>query len=107
MVVGERIPRPIDLQWSGGVAAVGVAEIGSDAAVLSLELLDRVERIAAMQAGDRRIQPSAGDEQQGDAGPGLLIMDPNRPSFVEGHGSASLFGLLGKPALLGGHRRFG
>ena len=44
MVVGVRIPRPVDLERAGGLAAVGVAQVRRDAAVLALELLDRVER---------------------------------------------------------------
>ena len=51
MVVGVGIPRPVDLERAGGLAAVGVAQVRRDAAVLSLELLDRVEGIAAVQAG--------------------------------------------------------
>jgi predicted NBD/HSP70 family sugar kinase len=44
MVVGVGIPGPVDLERAGGLAAVGVAQVRRDAAVLALELLDRVER---------------------------------------------------------------
>ena len=43
MVVGIGIPRPLDLERAGGLAAVGVAQVRRDAAILALELLDRVE----------------------------------------------------------------
>ena len=61
MVVGIGIPRPVDLERAGGLAAVGVAQVRRDAAVLSLELLDRVEGVG--EGGDRRVQSPAGDEQ--------------------------------------------
>ena len=44
LVVGVGIPRPVDLERTGGLAAIGVAQVRRDAAVLPLELLDRVER---------------------------------------------------------------
>ena len=47
LVVGVRVPGPVDLERAGGLAAVGVAQVHRDAAVLVLELLDRVERRAA------------------------------------------------------------
>ena len=37
MVVGVGIPRPIDLERAGGLAGIGVAQVGGDAAVLALE----------------------------------------------------------------------
>ena len=46
MVIGVGIPRPVDLERAGGLAAIGVAQVRRDAAVLSLELLDRVEGAA-------------------------------------------------------------
>ena len=53
MVIGIGIPGPIDLERAGGLAAIGVAHVREDAAVFSLELLDRIKRPAAFQAGDR------------------------------------------------------
>ena len=43
LVVGVGVPRPIDFNRAGGLAGRGVAEVRGDAAILSLELLDRVE----------------------------------------------------------------
>src|SRR3984893_15024313 len=105
MVIGICIPRPVDLERAGGLAVGGVAQVRRDAAVLSLELLDRVKGTAAGQAGDRRVQSPAGDEQQREAGTGLLIADANGAFFVEGHGSSSLRSLPTKYPRRRGHRR--
>src|SRR6478736_4471615 len=78
MVVGVCIPRPVDLERAGGVAATGVAQVRRDAAVLPLELLDRIKRRTAGEAGDRRVQSSAGNEQKRKAGTGLLEVDATR-----------------------------
>jgi hypothetical protein len=86
MVVGVRVPRTVDLQRPRGLAAIGVAEVGEDAAVLSLELLDRVEG-ARNQAGHPRVQSPAGDQQQRKTGTRLVIGDANAAFFVEGHAS--------------------
>src|SRR5262245_11803785 len=43
MVIGEGIPRPVDLERAGGLTAIRVAQVREDTTVLSLELLDRVE----------------------------------------------------------------
>src|SRR5262245_49308804 len=94
MVIGIGIPRPIDLERAGGLTAVGVAHVREDAAVFSLELFDRIKRSAAFQAGDRRVQSPAGDEQQREAGARLLVLDANGAFFVERHGCSSLFCLL-------------
>ena len=51
------------------------------------------------QCGDRRVQSPAGNEQQREAGTGLLIVDANGALFVEGHGSFSC------PSLLSEHAR--
>src|SRR4029077_9937533 len=77
-----------------GLTAIGVAQIREDAAVFSLEFFDRIKRSAAHQAGDRRVQSPARDEQQREAGAGLLVLDANAAFFVERHGSSSLFSLL-------------
>src|SRR2546422_10825334 len=92
MVIGVRIPRPVELERAGRLAGIGVAQVRRDAAVLSLELLDRVKGV--VQAGDRRVQSPAGNEQQREAGTGLFIVDANGAFFVEGHGSSSLRSLL-------------
>src|SRR6266704_2466304 len=96
MIFGICIPRPVDLERAGGLAAIGVAQVREDAAVLSLELLDRIKGPATEQAGDRRVQSPAGDEQQREAGTDLLIVDANGAFFVERHGSSSLPSLLTK-----------
>src|SRR5437879_11851602 len=85
------------------MTGIGVAQVRRDATVLSLELLDHVKGVP--QAGDRRVQPPAGNEQQREAGTGLLIVDPNRTRFVEGHGTYAFPSLLAKHAPHGGHRR--
>src|SRR5207247_1393655 len=105
LVIGVRIPRPIDLERAGGLAAVGVAQVRCDAAVLSFELLDRIEGIATVQAGDRRVQSPTGDEQQRKAGAGLLIVNADLAFFVEGQTRPSLPTLLSKDARRCGHCR--
>src|SRR5215467_1382524 len=104
MIIGKGIPRTVGLDRAGGFAAIGVAQVRKDAAVLSLELLDRVEG-AGGQAGHPRVQSTAGDEQQRKAGTGLLIADANGAFFVEARASSSFPLVLSKPALRGGHRR--
>src|SRR5260370_27997284 len=102
MIIGICIPRPFDLEWAGGLAVIRITQVRRDAVVLSFELLDWVKGIAAIQAGDRRIQSPAGDEQQREARTGLLIMDTNGAFFIEGHCSSSLLRLLSKQARRGG-----
>src|SRR4029450_2525749 len=105
MVIGIGIPPQVDLERAGGLAAIGIAHVRENAAVFSLELLDRIERPAAFQAGDRRVQSPAGDEQQREAGTGLLIADANGTFFIERHGISSLPGLLTKHSPRCGHYR--
>src|SRR5690242_15669321 len=105
MVIGICIPRPVDLERAGGLAAIGVAQVRRDAAVLSLELLDGVKGTPAAQPGDRRIQSPAGDEQQREAGTCLLIVNANGAFFVKGHCGPSLPSLLSKQARCCGYRR--
>src|SRR3954469_6915066 len=94
MVVGMGIPRPIDLEWARGLATIGVAQVREDAAILALELLDRIERTGE-QACHPRVQCSAGDQQQREAGTGLIITNTDGTSFVE-LGSSALPCLLSK-----------
>jgi hypothetical protein len=83
MIVGVGIPRPLDLERAGRVAG-RIAQVGVDAAELSFECVDGVEGIAAADAGDRRaIQPPAGDQQEREARPSLLVTDADIPFFVE------------------------
>jgi len=102
MIVRVGIPRPVDLEWAGGLPVVGVAQVRRDAAVLALELRDRVKRIT--QRGDRRVQSSAGDQEQREAGTRLLVADADAAFFVEPHrGSCCPRALLSKRA--GGSQR--
>jgi hypothetical protein len=43
VVVGVGVPRPVDLERAVGLTAVGIAQIGCDAAVLRLEFIDRLK----------------------------------------------------------------
>jgi hypothetical protein len=47
MVVGIGVPRPVDLKRTGGLATLGVAQIGCDNAKLALELVEWVEGVRA------------------------------------------------------------
>src|SRR5436190_557844 len=92
VVVGVGIPWPLDLQRTGRLAAIGVAQIRGDAAILALEFLDRVEGRVSGEIGDRRIQSAAGDQQQRKARPRLLVADANGAVFVKRHAGSSLPG---------------
>src|SRR6516225_6435610 len=105
MIVSIGIPRPVDLERAGGLATIGIAQVREDATVLSLELLDGIER-AGDQAGHPRVQSPAGDQQQRKPGTGLLIPDANGALFVVVRISASLPSLLSKHARRRGHRRY-
>src|SRR4029077_8186866 len=107
MVIGIGIPRPVDLERAGRLTAIGVAQVGEDAAVFSLELFDRIKRSAAFQEGDRRVQSPPRDEQQRKARTGLLILNANGAFFVERHCSSSLSSLLTTHSSRGGRRRCG
>ena len=63
MVVGVGVPGPVDLDRAGRLAAVGVAQIGRDAAVLVGESLIGLKGWRC-EARDGRIQPAARDDQQ-------------------------------------------
>jgi hypothetical protein len=64
-VVGIRVPRPVDFQRSRRLAGIGIAQIGPDAAEAVLgELLHCVEGVAVVEAGDRRVQPAARNDQK-------------------------------------------
>src|ERR1700739_1213906 len=98
MVVGIGVPRPVDLKRTGGLATLGVAQIGRDNAKLTLELIEWVERVRR-EPRDRRVEPAAGDHQQWEARADLLVMDANLNSFIERHGS--LLPRCGRRALRG------
>jgi len=85
LVIGMRVPRPVDLERAAGFAAIGVAQIHRDNAVLALELVHRVEGVVR-EARDRGVQPAPGDHQQREAGADLLVMNTDFAFFVERHG---------------------
>src|SRR5438093_2050641 len=85
MVVSIGVPRPVDLKRTGGLATLGVAQIGRDNAKLALELVEWVERVRR-EPRDRRVEPATGDHQQREARAGLFVMDANLASFKERHG---------------------
>src|SRR5689334_5224048 len=89
MVVGMRIPWTIDVEGTRGLAAIGVAKVGANAAVFVLELVKRIERgIRRGQICDSGIQPAAGNHQQREAGTFLLEMDANRTFLKKDHGGS-------------------
>src|ERR1700676_3550623 len=104
LVGGVGIPRPVDLDRAGGLAAGGVAQVRCDAAILSLELLNGVEGRVAGEEGYGGVQSPAGKQHQREAGAGLLIMDTNGAFFVE-LASSSFALLLSKCARQGGRCR--
>src|SRR2546430_1210281 len=81
--VGVRLPRPVDLDRTGGLAGGRIAEFRRDAAVLAFELSDRIEGISALQAVNRRVQSAAGNQHEREAGPCLLVVDASGPLFEE------------------------
>src|SRR5437868_9026752 len=85
MIVGIGIPRPVYLKRTGGLATLGVAQIGRDNAKLPLELVEWVERVRR-EPRDHRVEPATGDHQQRKAGADLFVMDANLASFIERHG---------------------
>src|SRR5262249_13556432 len=104
MVVRVGIPRPVDLKRPGRLAAIGVSQIRENAAILVLELLDRVER-AGDQTGHPRVQCSARDEQQRKARTGLRIADSRGALLVEAHRGPRWPGLLSEHLRRCGHYR--
>src|SRR4029077_9260471 len=101
LVVGVGIPRPVDLDRAGGLAARSVAQIRCDAAILSLELLNGVEGRVTGEEGYSGVQSPAGKQHQRETGPSLLIVDTNGAFFVE-LASSSFARLLSKGIRQGG-----
>src|SRR5215813_13886486 len=81
MVVGISVPRPIHLERARRLTSVGVAQVRCDAAVLVLQFDKWIEGIG--QRGDRRVQPAAWDDEQREAGAGLLVVDANLALLIE------------------------
>ena len=91
LVVGVGIPGAVDLERACGLAGWCVAQVEGDAAVFVAELLHGVEgRIFAGDPRDVRVQSAAGNQQQREAGTGLLIMDANGAFFEKAHGGLPL-----------------
>jgi len=91
VVIGTGVPRPVDFERPHRLAAIGVAQIRRNNAVLALELLQRVEGVIG-EARDRGVQTAAGDDHQREAGAGLFVMDANVAFFENRHGNSSLVG---------------
>src|SRR5436190_21116876 len=89
MIIGEGIPGAVDFQRSRRLSCNGVAQIRGDTAVLALKFLDRIERVAALQAGNRGIQSPARDDEQRKTRTGFFVIDANGTFFIEGHGETS------------------
>src|SRR2546428_3724700 len=83
MVVSIGVPRPIDLERPGGLAARRVAQVGRDTAVLVLEFLDRVERRPVRHKADGRVLAPAGDDEQREAGAGLQVVNADAALLVK------------------------
>src|SRR5262249_21702269 len=89
LVIGVRVPRPVDLKRAGGLAAIGVAQVRCDAAVLVLELLDWVEWRVPGEEADGRVQTTTGDKSQREAGASLLRVDADVALVIKRHGNLS------------------
>ncbi len=63
VVVGVGVPGAVDLQWTGGRAARGVAQIRRAHVVRALACVQRVAGVVR-EAYTRRVQPAARDDQQ-------------------------------------------
>ncbi len=92
LVVGIRIPWPVDLHWTVGTSTVGVPQIHRDASVLVAEDSHRVEGRFFRKIADCRIQSAAGNNQQRKAGASLVVVNLKGASFVVWHGRCSLVG---------------
>src|SRR5215471_9501213 len=104
LIVRIRLPRPLNLDRSRGLTARRVAQVRGDAAILALELFNRVERRVAGEERNRRVQAAAWKQQERNARPGLLEVNANGALFVELPGSP-VARLLSQHAWDGGRRR--
>ena len=86
MVVGKGIPRPVNLQRAGGLARRGIAQVGGDAAKISLEGFQGIERMRGSQALNGGIESAARTDQKREARTDLFVIDACGASFVERHG---------------------
>jgi hypothetical protein len=85
VVVGVGVPRPIHLERPGRLAARCVAQVGRDTAVLVLEFLDRVEGRPVRHEADGRVLAPAGDDEQREAGAGLLVVNADLTLVAKRH----------------------
>jgi hypothetical protein len=65
LVIGIGFPRPVDLDGAGGLAAGGVAQVRRDAAVFSLELLDRGKGLPLFSPAIVEFNPPPGSSISG------------------------------------------
>ena len=91
MVVGIGVPRPVDLERTRGLPAIGVAQIGRDDAVLVLELVHRIEGMVR-ETRHGRVQPAPGNDHEREAGADLFVMNADIAFFVERHGGSPSWG---------------
>ena len=82
MIIGVRIPRPVDLERPLDCPALALRKSASMQAEFVAELRNRVEG-AGDQARHPRGRSLAGDEQQRKTRAGFLIGDANGAFFVE------------------------
>src|SRR5215813_8747411 len=82
LIVGIGFPWPVDFHRTSRLAAGGVAQVRRDAAIFSLELLDGVERRVAGEEANGRVQSTAREQQQREAGTSLLIVNANWAFFI-------------------------
>ena len=105
VVVGVGVPGPVDLERAGGLAARRVTQVGRNAAILAFELVDGIERRVLHCPGDRGVLPAAGDDQQRDAGAGLLVVNTDVAFLVDLPGGSACGRGLCECARRGGGRR--
>ena len=58
VIVGKGIPRPIDRERASGLAGQRVAQVGSDAAVIILEALERLEGGGGVEVAQDGVEPA-------------------------------------------------
>ena len=65
LIVGIGVPRPVGLERTRGLAALGVAQIRRDHAELVLELVERVERVGRARPATVEFSPPPGMTSSG------------------------------------------
>ena len=87
LVVGEAVPCPLDLERTLRLTAIGVAQVQRDDAIGVAECLQRIEGMVG-EPRYGRVQSAAGNDQQREAGTGLLVMDLHGTFFIDWHGGS-------------------